>query len=61
MISREIKNIIGENCPEYDARDYIIMAGCNIIGVSCENCFNYFEGNCSKGIQNDIYNNIKRN
>ena len=62
MYKDQLKSIIGENCPGYDARygsSMISMGGA--LSNSCDNCSNFVRGRCIKDLYDYMKNLINTN
>jgi hypothetical protein len=61
MISAELKSVIGQNCPGYDARYGITIMNSGVFSESCNNCSNYVRGKCIKDLLDEMRNKVCRN
>ncbi|WMJ80030.1 hypothetical protein RBU49_14410 [Clostridium sp. MB40-C1] len=61
MISKEFKMVVAQNCLDYDAKYAITMFSMGTLSESCNNCKNFINGECSKGLFDEIIQIISRN
>lgn len=61
MISIELKNVIAQNCEEYDSYYAFHRVGMGAHHRSCSNCTNYVKDMCTKGLHDEMKAKISRN
>lgn len=61
MMLEQVKSLIGENCPAYEANNIFYKANMTNLVRNCINCFNYKNGKCTKNLFNELYENLKIN
>lgn len=61
MISSEIKSLVAENCPNYKVKKVMHMHRYSNLNNNCDNCEEYSNEKCEKGLLNDLWNQIRLN
>lgn len=61
MIDMEMKNVIAENCNEFETKFDLLTMSAGRINASCNNCANFKGERCSKGLYDGIREIISNN
>lgn len=61
MLFEDTKSLVGENCSEYDSKSIFYKAKMTNLARNCISCYNYVNGNCTKNLFQEIYENLKNN
>lgn len=61
MTDNQLKSLIGQNCNGYDAKIQRSIMRIGIANESCNSCYHYVAGQCTKNLYETMENIIKSN
>jgi len=61
MVSGQVKMIVAQNCPGYQARYGMVMSTMGSLSQSCSNCGNWIRGRCIKDLFDEVRERIRVN
>jgi hypothetical protein len=61
MVSEELKMTVAQNCSGYRPRSVYLSMSMGTLSESCNNCANFINGKCAKGLFNEIEREITTN